>query len=230
MLQRMRRVLTSVAIAASLIGCASRSTPLPFDGTPVAPAAVGAAVQTGIVYSTPRGIVYPQRLFPSLPGHGLLVPRAVDYFYVMEVAGLTGTSTISGFQGWIPVFGFSLGVGPSNGSHKPATELVITRVVDVTSPSLFSGVVSGKPFMGADPGGGSNKTQFAVLDQNGGKWSEFIWFEFTGPTATSYQAQWTTGLPSETVSIHFSKATLCAVSRPGAAPVCNVWTPTARAE
>jgi type VI protein secretion system component Hcp len=228
----MRRVVIPVAIAASLIGCASRSTPLPFAGSPVAQPAAQTAAHTGVIYSTPEGIVYPERLFPSLHRHGLLVPRAGTFLYVMEVAGITqGSSTLKGYINWGDLISFSLGFGPPSGNHRSVAEIVVTKDTDISSPMLFNGLVSGKKFTGPDPGGGSNKTELVVLDENGGRWSEFIWFDFTSPIATLFSTQWTgTALPLDTVNIAFTKATVCVKSTSGGSPVCSIWSPTGPAE
>lgn len=95
-------------------------------------------------------------LLVSLVGFGVAVGTARADLFV-QVAGERGEATARGFEGWIQAQSFSYGVSQSGvsasaragggGAGKATlTDLTITKLVDRTSPVLFTAAATGKRY------------------------------------------------------------------------------------
>jgi len=93
-------------------------------------------------------------LFASLVGFGVAAGTAHADLFV-QVAGEKGEATAKGFEGWIQAQSFSYGVSQSGASTRAGgggagkatlTDLTITKLVDRTSPVLFTAAATGKRY------------------------------------------------------------------------------------
>jgi type VI protein secretion system component Hcp len=121
----------------------------------------------------------------------------------LQLPGVTGTSTVDGHKGEIPITTFGWGGSSSGSKAHPSTSLQdfsISRQADRTSPKLFDAMTHGKGFATA------TVTSFANMPGTAAGGPTYT-YRLSDANVSSISEGGATGagLPSESLTLHFAR-------------------------
>lgn len=125
----------------------------------------------------------------------------------MNWSGINGDVTTKGYEKWIELRSFQWGIGRGIGSAMSGqasressipsvSEVVVSKLMDSSSPGLWTDSVAGKL-------DATVKIEFTTTSQ--GQTTKFLSYEFTNTGLSGYSLSSGGDMPSETLSLNFTK-------------------------
>ncbi|WP_144299538.1 Hcp family type VI secretion system effector [Elioraea rosea] len=124
----------------------------------------------------------------------------------MKFAGIDGSATSKGYEGWIQVESISLGVGRGittftggaanrEASAPSVSDVVVTKLMDRASPKLFE-----EGLVGSD-----GKLVTIVVTRTGKELRPFCLFTFFNTLVSGYSVSSSGDTPDESLSLNFTR-------------------------
>lgn len=128
----------------------------------------------------------------------------------MKFDGIDGDVTTKGFEKWIDLSSMQFGVGraitmttgkAANRAHGAPSfsEITVSREFDMSSTGLLQSVVSGTD---------GKKVTIAIVETNGAELKKYVEYELEDTMVSSYSVSSGGGVPSESVSLSYTKITM----------------------
>lgn len=121
-------------------------------------------------------------------------PASAAKYLNLKLPGITGTSTVPGHVGEIPVYSFSAGVSAKKGAGSSCSDLAVFKNVDQTSPLLFATTMAGIDFAQAT-------LTYSEDSVPPGSILDVYVLKLNNASITSVQDSGSSEIPTESVSI-----------------------------
>jgi type VI secretion system secreted protein Hcp len=127
----------------------------------------------------------------------------------MKYGDIKGSVTTAGYEKWIELNSFQWGVGRSIGtgargalsrehSEPSVSEIVVTKLTDVSSSKLFLDALAGKL---------DSKVQIDFTTTSKGKIEKFLTYKLENTAISSFSKSSGGDMPLESLSLNFTKVT-----------------------
>jgi type VI protein secretion system component Hcp len=140
---------------------------------------------------------------------------AADYLF-LRLPGVTGTSTVGGHLGDIPLLSFSAGVSAKKGAGSSCSDISVMKLTDQTSPLLFVTTLAGVDYVHAT-------LIYAKSATPGDPPADVFTIVANVASITSVQESGSSENPVESVSLH-ATSWVTTYTPPGGAPVTTTVT------